>query len=323
MDQELHSAISDLRGVRYIDDIYLFFDNISQAECGLAKIQQIANHFELEINHSKTAIIPLPEPSKSLWSFELSQFKIRNTGAGQRSDLMNYFSKAFSFSQTCPDDFVLKYAISKIKSIHISRDNWALYESLLLQSAVAEPSVLQTIVSIFSAYATEHYNLDTIKISDAISAIISYHAPLGHGFEVSWAIWLCKTLSLPISNLPITQISEMDDPIVALTALDVHSMGLAPDLNTTHWQTFMNSCDLYDENWLLAYEANIKGWLSFVPNADFVASDPFFSVLKTNNVSFYDPNRHTPAVSFVAAPTIPVTPSAPTNYVYNEWEEYF
>jgi hypothetical protein len=37
---------------------------------------------------------------------------------------------------------------------------------------------------------------------------------------------------------------------------------------------------LYDEHWLLAYEANVKGWLPSVSGTDHVAADPNFGFLK-------------------------------------------
>jgi hypothetical protein len=49
---------------------------------------------------------------------------------------------------------------------------------------------------------------------------------------------------------------------------------------------FMTAQDLSSEMWLLAYEANVKGWLP--SRADFVAADGFFKYLKQNNVSFYN-----------------------------------
>ena len=48
----------------------------------------------------------------------------------------------------------------------------------------------------------------------------------------------------------------------------------------------MNADELYGENWLLSYEANIRGWLPTTP--DHVAADPNFGWLKSLGVSFYD-----------------------------------
>lgn len=50
---------------------------------------------------------------------------------------------------------------------------------------------------------------------------------------------------------------------VALLALHAYSLGLIPSgLNVALWTTHMTNQGLYDEQWLLVYEAGIRGWLA-------------------------------------------------------------
>jgi hypothetical protein len=44
---------------------------------------------------------------------------------------------------------------------------------------------------------------------------------------------------------------------------------------------------LYEEHWLIAYEAHEQGWLEAPVAGDYVVQDEFFSILKSNNVRFY------------------------------------
>ena len=90
----------------------------------------------------------------------------------------------------------------------------------------------------------------------------------------------------------------MDDDVVGLLALDAVARGqiAVGALNISQWASAVASpTALLEEHWLLAYEANLKGWL----NAPSVAVDPFFSVLHAANVSFYDAT--TVPVGFTAA----------------------
>jgi hypothetical protein len=59
-------------------------------------------------------------------------------------------------------------------------------------------------------------------------------------------------------------------------------------LDTTMWESQMTTSGLYDEHWLLAYEANIKGWLPNPRGKDYVKSDQNFGYLKSEGVFFYD-----------------------------------
>ena len=81
--------------------------------------------------------------------------------------------------------------------------------------------------------------------------------------------------------------ASMSDSVVALLLLHAHAKGLIPGSQfTAQLIPFMTAQDLRSEMWLLAYEANVKGWLPF--HADFVAADGFFRYLKQNKVSFYN-----------------------------------
>ncbi len=91
----------------------------------------------------------------------------------------------------------------------------------------------------------------------------------------------------------------MEDPFVALLTLHARELGLigSTDLNLDKWCASMTLDGLRDSQWLLSYEANVKGWLKSVNGADHVLSDDRFAFLKKNEVSFYDRDKvtsHTP-----------------------------
>ena len=50
----------------------------------------------------------------------------------------------------------------------------------------------------------------------------------------------------------------------------------------------MNERELSEDHWLLAYEANIQGWLPNPGGKDFVAAHKEFGAIKAFGVSFYD-----------------------------------
>lgn len=75
----------------------------------------------------------------------------------------------------------------------------------------------------------------------------------------------------------------------SLLLLDAQNKGLIPTGgNFASIESVMTTDDLYDEHWILAYEANIRGWLPSVGQGDHVARDDCFRVLKNGGISFYD-----------------------------------
>lgn len=275
--------------IRYIDDYFLYFSNLADAEYALSKLHTIMREYELELNPNKTEIIALPEILEPRWIYELRVHNFRTLKAHTENiDIISFFSKAFDYATQNPDDNVLKYALRKIADLRVKLENWELYESLLLKSIISEPSVLPLASEIFKKYKSLSYNLNYERIKDTLCEIITYHSKLNHGFELAWALWMSKELQLEILEEAAKALSYVEDSVVALIALDLVDVGLiTTGLDKGKWQSYVTKDELYGENWLLAYEATMRGWL--IPDdPDLLNNDAFFSILKDNNVHFYD-----------------------------------
>lgn len=291
IDEYLMNKISNINGFRYVDDFYFYFSSLSEAEKCLSHIHTIMKEFELELNPSKTKITELPETLESEWVAELRLHQFHRSPIRQKSNLISYFSKSFDYSKKYPDESVLKYSITAIKGIHIYEENWNLYESLLIQSFIIEPSVLPLVVEIFYTYNEMGYPLDYGKIQVAISEMVVYHCQYNHGYEIAWVIWLSIVLKIELTEKAAKLVSNIDDCIVALVALHLKEISLIPSgLDVSYWNSLMKAESLTTQHWLLAYEALSKGWLNTVSGRDYTLNDDFFSLLTANNVSFYNSN---------------------------------
>ncbi|MGM1047014.1 MAG: RNA-directed DNA polymerase [Bacillota bacterium] len=286
MDQEIHKELG-INGLRYLDDYYFFLNTLSEAEEALTKIHKIAKQFELEINPEKTKIYPLPESLEFNWTSEIRNYEFHSSVKRQKTDLVTFFSKAFEYSKKHPNEYVLKYSLVRIKNVLIDKQNWELYESLILNSMIAEPSVIPTVLEIFLAYRNKGYNLNLNKIEKTINNNVGYHSKLGHGYEVAWSLWLAKSLNIKISRAAAKELSSVEDSFARITALDMRSIGLiSTGLNVSEWNNYLSHEQLYQENWIFAYEAVKKGWLT--SRSNYIASDTFFSILSSRNIEFYD-----------------------------------
>jgi hypothetical protein len=189
---------------------------------------------------------------------------------------------------------VLKYAISRIENFDgLHQDNWSLLESLLLQSVTIEPSTLRNALSIIQNNQVKQYPIDLGSLEKKLNLQILQHAPLGHSSEVAWAIWSIIVFKLFISKEASQAISEMEDSITAILALDAQRRGrISEELITKKWEQFLTEDELYGNQWIFSYEANRHGFL--LAEYDYVSRDPWFSQLKKGGVTFYD--RETPLV---------------------------
>jgi hypothetical protein len=197
----------------------------------------------------------------------------------------------------------------------IHPQNWPLFQKLVMLCSLPEPASFPIAIR----QIVQRVNLgltDLIpEIAEIASSLITTHSPLRHSSEVANAAYACLALGLTMSDTAVDEISLCDDPVVALLALDCEQRNLtSKPLDKTLWSTHMNGDGLYDEFWILAYEANVKAWLPNTGGMDFVAADPNFSLLKAAGIHFYDATLNMPVppggVAVATAPGASAVPAA-------------
>ncbi len=288
IDNKLGSVVTK-REFRYIDDIGCGFKSISEAEDALANLQRCLGDLQLQLNPKKTKITELPSELEALWVPHLRSFRFRfSKPYAQRTDLLSYFGRAFELSNTDREEAVLRYAVQRMRSIAIYETNWQLYESLLLQCLSVEPGTASAVIGELIKYRLQ-MPLDILRIQESFQVLIEVHAPQGHGSEVVWAIWGAIALDCELEATVIQKAMAMSDPCVSLCALHANDAGhVLGSVDITPIEALMHEEELKDEQWILLYEANIKGWVSNKNGIDFVADNKFFGPMKSAGVSFYD-----------------------------------
>lgn len=288
LDLDLAQRMSPvpLRGTRFIDDYSLYFNSRGEAERAIAAIHGVAREFELEINDTKTELCELPEVFEPEWKTQLRGMQIDANDSGR--SVHAFFDRAAELAPRFPFDSVYTYVAKKLLDASLSIETWAVSEPLLLRAVLAEPSMMTVLVELLDIHGV----VDAGGIADTIESLCVYHAPLGQGYEVAWALWLACTTNTPLTSKLGPLLAQMDDDLVALIALDLRSRGLLDLTATPLWNSFMSHSHLDSEHWLLSYEALVQGWLPSSDGSDYVGVHPFFSILKSHNVRFYDPTGH-------------------------------
>jgi hypothetical protein len=206
-----------------------------------------------------------------------------------------------------------------LRSVEIADSNWELFQRLLLNCTTPEPATLRWVLASIITGANAGLPVAVDDIEEVMNSLIIDHSALAHSSEVAWALWGCLALGIRISEDAVRAVSSCDDSVVALLALHCAREGLVDTpLDCAVWSSYMNGESLYGEHWLLAYEANVKGWLPSQAGGDHVSADSNFGFLKAARVSFYDrakavraspdapiplPNLPMPPAGFVASPS--------------------
>jgi hypothetical protein len=293
VEEFLRSRLPRLRGYRYWDDFELSFDSLGEAEYGLGLLQEALSEFELTLNPRKTRIVELPEAQLDPGLFEIKSWDLASN-LRQRSQLIGYFDLLFRCIAAHRGGYLASYGVARLRSVTIAPANWLLVQNNLLQLLVVEPSCARYVAEILGQASAQGHVVAAAAIARAAETLAVKHGPLSHGSEVAWALWLCLAHNVAITQATAAAVSGMTDNLVALLALHARANGLvALGLNTTAWEACMTSAELRRANWLLAYEAHVKGWLPSAGGVDHIQPDAFFTLLRQNGVTFYDTGKLT------------------------------
>jgi hypothetical protein len=274
-------------GFRYVDDYFLFFASVQDAEGALAVLTRALKEFELHINFEKTKICPVQDLVDDYWSHQLRSFELAKEGRRQRSDIHHFFELAKDLAAKNSDENVMTYALKRASSVIVRHENWDVFEARICHAALSHPNTLQTVSQIFATYRHHGYRLNQVRIRRTINALISEHAALGHHSEVAWCLWMCKELEVELEVANVDLVAAMHSSICALLLMDLAASGkLSKAPKETFWRSIDGVGSLREEFWLVCYEAGVRGWGGFTSAK--VVGDEYFRRLHELNVSFYD-----------------------------------
>lgn len=244
IDKMLLDSFPDLIGYRYVDDMYFFFHNHDEAERVLIKLQQVLKEFELQVNTEKTSINRIPKGVEPDWIIKLRGFEFRETEMKQYNDIVSFFSLAFDLALNLPNQYVLSYAVERVKRLKLLSDNnISLMEIMLLKTLIAEPS---TVKEVFRVLYTYKDKVSTSKIKNVIIDFLTNNCLKGNDYELSWALWIVKTFKIKIESKTAQILQTTQDSINKMIVLDLIESGLIEkkDIDVSHWEKLLEAPSL-------------------------------------------------------------------------------
>jgi hypothetical protein len=289
IDKILQSKLGRIKGFRYIDDYYFYFPQESTGEKIIKFLQVVLGEYQLELNDQKTRITKFPFGLESEWVLALRSFVFRETGKEQENDIRDYFSMVFRYAIQFPNDPVLKYAIRKIEAIEFDAENWKYLETWILKATLHNPLILEDVTRIFLSNLKK---ISKLKVKGTVQAILRAHTSKKNSYEIAWALWLAKSLAIKIDAKLIQNVFSSGDVISILVALDLKNSHLIQgNVNVNKLNSELTEDSLFDDRWLLTYEALVKKWLNPHGSSNLLSKNLYFRILLQEKVSFYDPAK--------------------------------
>lgn len=288
IDKELKTRIGYMpHGFRYVDDYCLFFNSRDEAQRVLAELIKSLSVYELQINPDKTKIIEVKGLVQDSWKYGIKHLEISEQVRKQRTDIHKYFESLFSLEDKHKDESLVKYGLKKISTVIIKKQNWDIYEAYLLKCGYSFPNTLQVITTILSTYNHYKYPIDKGAIQNFCNNLILSHSLSEGHSEIAWALWLAKELDITILKNSVRAIESISSSVCVLIAIDLYHSGLAKA--KPYKNNLLNYCNkhsLYNENWLLSYEAGRRNWL-YNKDKKHIEDDDFFKELLDLDIAFY------------------------------------
>lgn len=277
--------------VRNVDDWYIGFDNAGQAEEAVAVLAAAARDYELEIHPEKTKVVNAATEVQPVWPTALRQSTISSEFAEQAKTIDHYFAQAFNFAAQHKGQNVLRFAVNLLRSIDVLKVNWPQFETYLLKAARANATTIPMVVHLLALYNAKGFPVKKDRIAKFIKDTIAKSGPSAAHYEIAWVLFLSKMLRITLPAEWVQPVTKLESSVCALILLDLRQMGLIDGaFDVSLWTQAMTVKGLESNLWLVAYEADLKGWLT-PPVPGFVQNHPYFAVLRQRNISFYDKER--------------------------------
>jgi hypothetical protein len=290
-------AQNDLSGAfRYVDDWFIGYNSVDDSERAISHLAQVCGEFELELNIEKTRIENSKSHVYSDWPEELSSLTVKSkTAAGQAKEIRRFFSTAIKLSEKNSNENVLTYALKMSRSFAVSDANFLLFESFVLRIARLDRITIPVVAQILIVHSKNGKILNKNRCEKYINDTINASFPLGHTSEVAWSLFLARELSIKLSTELIQPLVDSENSVYGLLCLDLEKRALVRGtLNHMVLDSLMNPASLWDANWLVAYEADLKGWLPNSVGTTHVENDIWFKEMKAKKISFYDTSLTVP-----------------------------
>jgi hypothetical protein len=203
--------------------------------------------------------------------------------------LINFFNKAIDLQHEFKEDAVLRFSLVRLGRLKITDSSWEVYQDYLYQCALNQPETIRIVVSnLLKGHFKDGQKIDRRKLKATIDTIVATAAPIGHASDVAWALWTALLFQVTISQKASKELAHCLDSVVGCLTCELGSRKLLPKrFDYSHLKKIVTEKNsLYENQWLLSYEAARNGWLGQKPGV--LSADPCFDYMFKSGVMFFE-----------------------------------
>ncbi|MFN7594125.1 MAG: reverse transcriptase, partial [bacterium] len=274
---------------RYIDDYSIAVPRGKSGDGVIAAVRQAAAKFELELNNDKSEVHLTSVRPSTGWKQAVQVHIPRSDGS--TNNFLRFFYEVGRVCNEHPALNVEKFAFQNARSAFVNADEWKEVQSHLINAYRRNSSLISILVEVLILRQIKHADVDKQNLQGFLERRLPDLAQENRTGEIIWLLLLIIRLRLRVSSDRISPIFHVENSMVALmvTYLNHHDL-IDGAIDHSIWQKNLTSQGLKGPMWLYAYESVRNGTN---PNKDenFIAQDPFFSLIFKRRISFFDPFR--------------------------------
>lgn len=277
VDEELTKK--KFKYVRYIDDYRCYVSTHEEAENFFVVLSEELKKYELTLNHKKSKISSLPQPSDKVWKRKLNHFYFTPIFTKSKKkvirikELQAFMDLAIDLMLENSDTAVLNYAIKTISNKYLGADAIEYYIKQIHHLILLYPYL----INILEKSVFEPFKIGDEKIKEMAIDIYKYGINNKFYEACSFSLYWALKYGFNLKSLNLKNDSiESDDCIFMLIAYLHDKKHMRPVyLKEYREHAKLLKKDDYDRFWAFIYEA--------LPWSD---QKDEFKIMKTAGISF-------------------------------------
>jgi len=270
-------------GVRHVDDYYLGIKSEFDSTIVLSQLREILQTYELQVNDSKTKLLPGLFPVDDIWAQEL-RF---NSRYNSLDDYMNFLlDKAFDISNNLGSQSPMKLALRRLDKYELyNRPTWTEFEPKLQRILFHFPHCLDYLCLLLAKRVAIGKSIDPAGWKEIIEIILEKSIGAAHHHEIVWLLWVSFVCKIELSEELIENLCRTNNSFVKSILIAANKEGLCDNISIR----LGNNLSSDDETWLQNIVARSTGYSRARFSGLYAAE---FEKLVEKGVKFIDFKKH-------------------------------
>ena len=187
----------DFELIRFNDDVWIGSNSMLDAKIVAEKYREAVQHFELDLNESKTNIFAQEFKFTNQWEFEISQKVCSDLS---EEDLRSILEFSYLKSVSIKSQRVLKYTLNKIveNDLIYKEEHWKIVEPFLMRVFLNSGYVIDQVIKLILWRNKVYKDINLEKWKRLFVNLLEKNSIFGYDNEICWVLFACQVLKISI-----------------------------------------------------------------------------------------------------------------------------